>query len=105
MVTSQATAPPARPRARWNGTSASRSPGTNRQLAATKVRMRPPGGPVRAASQSVLWAAASGAATATRIAVESVEAAVTSAIPTPASMPRTITAMKRAREAYGSPCE
>ncbi|ARZ66454.1 hypothetical protein SMD11_0788 [Streptomyces albireticuli] len=100
MHTSQANAPHARTSPRWSGTCPSRC-GAKHAPAVTKVRTMFPGGPIRDASHSTFWAAASSAATSTSSAAEPVREAAVSATPTPAVMPRTRTASAPARAAYG----
>ena len=64
MPTSQAQAPAAAASARWPGTWP-RVCGAKREAELMKARITWPGGPMRVASHSAFWAAASSAPTAT----------------------------------------
>lgn len=66
-----------------------------------KERTTGPGGPMRVASHRVFCAAASSAPTVTSRTAFVVSEAVTSATPSPPSIPATTQARARARAAYG----
>lgn len=68
------------------------------------VRMMFPGGPIRVASQTILWTAAISEANTTSSAVEVVSEAAVSAMPRLATIPNTTHNRVRARAAYGRPC-
>ena len=103
MQTSQARAAPAVASTRWKGTSLSRW-GMKAHVAAMKVKITFPGGPIRAASHATLCRAASTAATMIRTVVDRVRPAAVSATPTLAIMPSATQSRVRARAAYGRPC-
>ncbi|GAA3035192.1 hypothetical protein GCM10020000_10820 [Streptomyces olivoverticillatus] len=103
MQISHAAVPAASTRPRWAGTSAARC-GTKKAVEVTKVSTMLPGGPTRAASHSILWAAATSDASSTSTTAEETSAAAVSAAPTPATVPSTTQATVRARAAYGRSC-
>lgn len=98
IQTSQARAPVPSASARCRGTCPSRC-GTKNADAAIKVRMTLPGGPIRVASQTILWTAATSEAHTTSSAVEAISDAALSATPRLATMPTTTHGSVRARAA------
>ncbi|WP_218670819.1 hypothetical protein [Microbispora sp. GKU 823] len=103
MQTSHASAAATATSARWRGISPSRC-GRNAQVALMNVKIRLPGGPIRAASHATLCAAASSAATRTRTGADRVSPAAVSATPTLTTMLVATPSRVRTLTRYGRPC-